>query len=88
MDWLFGNFPFGTRVQDDIISLNVPDIVKIFGIFESSDLQMIQSVLVINMGSLDGPNSNTSDLIIGERFVGETSGAVGMCIWLEIVILE
>ena len=30
-----GNFPFGTRVQDDIISLNVPDVVKIFGIFES-----------------------------------------------------
>ena len=34
----FGNFPFGTRVQDDIISLNVPDVVKIFGIFESNDL--------------------------------------------------
>ena len=30
------------------------------------------------MGSLDGPNSNTSDLIIGERFVGQTSGTVAV----------
>ena len=30
-----GNFAFGTRVQDELISLNVPDVVKIFGIFES-----------------------------------------------------
>ena len=49
---------------------------------------MMLSAPSINMGSLDGPNSNTSDLIIGERFVGETSGAVAVYIWLEIVILE
>ncbi len=73
----FGNFPFGTRVQDDIISLNVPDVVKIFGIFESNDLNDPDSPS-INMGSMDGPNSNTNDLIIGERFVGESSGAVGV----------
>ena len=30
------------------------------------------------MGSLDGPSSNTSDLIIGERFVGQTSGTVAV----------
>ena len=73
----FGNFPFGTRVQDDIISLNVPDVVKIFGIFESNDLNDAECPS-INMGSMDGPNSNTNDLTIGERFVGESSGAVAV----------
>ena len=73
----FGNFPFGTRVQDDIISLNVPDVVKIFGIFESNDLNDAECPS-INMGSLDGPNSNTNDLVIGERFVGQSSGAVAV----------
>ena len=73
----FGNFAFGTRVQDDIISLNVPDVVKIFGIFESDDLNDATAP-TLNMGSMDGPNSNTNDLIIGERFVGENSGAVAI----------
>ena len=45
-----GNFAFGTRVQDDIISLNVPDVVKIFGIFESNNLDDPDSPS-INMGS-------------------------------------
>ena len=74
---IFGNFAFGTRVQDDIISLNVPDVVKIFGIFESNDVNDAESPS-LNMGSMDGPNSNTNDLIIGERFVGQSSGAVGV----------
>ena len=33
-----GNYPFGTRVEDEVISLNVPDIIEIHGIFESSDV--------------------------------------------------
>ena len=33
----FGNFPIGTRVQDDRIVLNNADIVRIHGIFESTD---------------------------------------------------
>ena len=28
---------YGTRVQDDTISLNVPDALRILGIFESND---------------------------------------------------
>ena len=33
----YGNYPFGTRVQDKVISLNSPDIIEIHGIYESSD---------------------------------------------------
>ena len=30
--------PFGTRLQDEIISLNDPDIIEIHGIYETSDV--------------------------------------------------
>ena len=33
----FGSYPFGTRVQDEKISLNTPDVFDILGIFESTD---------------------------------------------------
>ena len=36
----YGNFPFGTRLQDEIISLNVPDIIEIHGIYETSDASL------------------------------------------------
>ena len=35
----YGNYPFGTRVEDSLISLNTPDIITIHSIFESSDTQ-------------------------------------------------
>ena len=73
----YGNFPFGTRVQDEKISLNVPDVIKIHGIFESEDTAnpVLPSITV---GSLDGPTAKTDDLILGEEFVGTISGARGI----------
>ena len=71
---VYGSYPFGTRVQDEKISLNVPDVIKIHGIYESSDTSdpVLPSLIV---GSLDGPTAKTDDLIIGEEFVGTISGA-------------
>ena len=34
LDYGSGNYPYGTRVQDDVISLNTPDIIEIHGIYE------------------------------------------------------
>ena len=70
----FGTYPFGTRVQDEKISLNIPDVIKIHGIYESSDTSdpVLPNLVV---GSLDGPTAKTDDLIIGEEFVGSISGA-------------
>ena len=70
----FGNYPFGTRVQDSVISLNVPDVVKIHGIFESTNTSPAQSPSMV-LGSLDGPTATTNDLIIGETITGTISGA-------------
>ncbi len=70
-------FPFGTRVQDEQICLNVPDVVKVFGIYESQGTGDPECPSM-TVGSLDGPTSSTNDLIIGEEIRGETSGARGI----------
>ncbi len=73
----YGNYPYGTRVQDEKISINVPDVIKIHGVYESSNTS--EPVLPnLVLGSLDGPTGKTDDLIIGEEFVGTLSGARGM----------
>ena len=72
----YGNYPFGTRVQDDSISLGVPDVQQIYAIYESEGTAdpAIPSVVT---SFLDGPTKTTDDLIVGELFIGATSGAIG-----------
>jgi len=76
----YGNYPYGTRVQDEVISLNTPDVIKIYGIYESEDTT---NPLAPNMtlGQIDGATSTTTDLIIGETITGTVSGA--KAIYLE-----
>jgi len=73
---LYGNYPYGTRVQDEDICLNVADVVKIHAIYESSDTSAPSAPKMI-LTALNGPTAKTSDLVIGERIVGDESGAVG-----------
>ena len=70
----YGTYAFGTRVQDPVISLNVPDVIKIHGIFESNDTSDPVAPSMTT-GSLDGPSATTNDLVIGEEIVGSLSGA-------------
>ena len=70
----YGNFPFGTRIQDSIISLNIPDVVTVYGIFESLDTTDPEAPSMTT-ASMDGPNNTTNDLIIGESCIGSISGA-------------
>jgi len=76
----YGNYPYGTRIQDDEICLNYPDIIKIHGIFESNDMND-PTTPSFYVSAMNGPTTTTADLIVGEEFVGSTSGAVG--IYLE-----
>ena len=73
----FGSYPYGTRVHDSEISLNTADVTKIYGIFESTTTSTA-SLPKINFSSLNGPTSKTGDLLIGENFTGQTSGAIGI----------
>ena len=70
-----GNFPYGTRVQDENISLNNPDVIKILGIFESTNTSNA-SAPKATLSSLTGPTGKTSDLIIGEKIKGSASGSI------------
>jgi len=70
----YGNFPYGTRIQDDIISLNVPDIITIYGVFESTGTTE-PFAPSMTTASLDGPTSTTNDLILGDEIYGTISGA-------------
>ena len=74
----FGNYAYGTRVQDEIISLNTPDIIKIYGIYESADTSN-PSAPKVTLSSISGKTSTTSDLVIGEQIIGKSSGAVAIC---------
>jgi hypothetical protein len=72
-DGLAYNQYYGLRVQDEEISLNYPDVTKIIGVFESLDENLPQFDQ-LTFSSLVNISNNS---IIGERIIGETSGAVG-----------
>ena len=73
----YGSYPYGTRVQDEIISLNVPDIVKIHGIYESVDTGAA-SAPKMTLSSLTSASTTTAELIIGELIVGQVTNAVAI----------
>ena len=74
---VYGNYPYGTRVEDDLISLNYPDVIQIHGVYESRGTSAANapSLLLSSIGSQSG---KTSDLIIGEKIIGESSGSVAI----------
>ena len=79
-----GNYPFGTRVQDKVISLNSPDIIEIHGIYESTEVDPLTfGAPSMQMVQLNGPTATSNDFIIGELIVGQTSG--GSAVVAEVV---
>ena len=73
-DGLVFNGVYGTRVQDEEISLNVPDIHRVLAVFESNDSNDPQ-LPRITVSSQTA--TFTNNVVVGEQFVGENSGAVG-----------
>lgn len=72
-DGLSYNKAYGTRVQDREISLEVPDVVKVLGIYESND----DSDPKVPRVSLVNISSSILNAIRGEKIIGETSNTVG-----------
>ena len=66
-------FPYGTRVQDEEISLNVPDIHRVLGIFESGGTgdPVLPSFVALNQTA-----TFSNNVVVGEQIIGSTSGAV------------
>jgi hypothetical protein len=70
---------YGVRVQDEEICLNIPDVIKVLGIFESqttADPQLPKMVLT----SFSGPTANNQDFIVGEYILGQSSGAMALVV--------
>jgi hypothetical protein len=68
---------YGKRVQDKEISLDVADVVNVHAVFQSSR-NAAPTVPSIILSSLNGPNADNSDLIVGEILIGRTTGASAM----------
>jgi hypothetical protein len=70
----YGNYPYGTRVQDNTISLNSPDIIQIHAIFESEG-NSNPSAPKINFTTITSNSTTIAELSVGESFIGNLSGA-------------
>tara|TARA_B100001250_G_scaffold12562_1_gene10957 strand:- start:1943 stop:9496 length:7554 start_codon:yes stop_codon:yes gene_type:complete len=73
----YGNYPFGTRVEDSLISLNTPDIITIHSIFESSDTQD-PSAPKLTLSSILSASTTTEEYVVGELLTGQSSGAAAI----------
>lgn len=73
----YGNYPYGTRVQDEDLCLLEPDVTNVYAVFESNDTNDPDLPSLV-LTSLDGPTNKTGDLLVGEEFVGQRSNAVGI----------
>ena len=63
---------YGLRVQDDKISLNVPDVAKVLSVYESTNTAdpILDRIQFSSISQVD------TDAIIGEDIVGSDSGAL------------
>ncbi len=75
----FGDYPFGTRVQDSEICLNVPDVVVVYAVYESDDTANPEPPSMTT-ASMSGSSATTDDVSIGEEIIGSSSGARGLYI--------
>jgi len=71
-DGLTYNQYYGLRVQDEEISLNYPDVVKVIAVYES----LTTSVPVLDQISFSSVANVDANAIIGENIIGDESNAI------------
>jgi len=71
---------YGTRVQDESISLNVPDAVRVLGIFESNDENDPDLPTIT---ASDQSDTFSNNVTVGEQLIGATSGAVARVVSVD-----
>ena len=77
LDWGSGGYPYGTRVQDEVLSLGVPDIIEIHGIYESVNTGA-PSAPKMTLSDITTASTTTAELVIGELIIGQVTGAVAI----------
>ena len=73
---LAGSRSYGLRIEDEEISLNVPDVVKVIAVYESKDTA---TPVLDKLTFVSGLSLNTNS-IIGEQVVGQDSRAIGQVV--------
>jgi hypothetical protein len=71
---------YGTRVQDDEISLNYPDIYRILGIFESNDSSN-PTLPALTVSSQS--DSFVNNVKTGEQLIGNSSGSLARVVYVD-----
>jgi hypothetical protein len=84
-DGLTSSSVYGTRVQDEEISLNVPDVVRVLAVFESNDSTDPDLPLISVTNQTDTFSGNVT---VGEQFVGGSSGAVARVVVVQATQLS
>lgn len=64
---------YGCRIEDDIISLNIPEVTEIIGIYESSG-NLSPELPSISITDIQG---NIANAIKGEKIIGSSTNAIG-----------
>jgi hypothetical protein len=67
---------YGTRVQDKIISLNVPDVVRVLAVIESDS----SSEPELSILEISGNPNNNQNFLVGEYIEGQSSGAIAILV--------
>ena len=67
---------YGLRVEDNEISLNVPDVVNVRAVYESTNT----SAPVLDQLTFSTGLSLDTNVIVGEKIIGQTSRAVGQVV--------
>ena len=74
----YGDYPYGTRVEDETISLRTPDVIRIHGIFETSETEGTPAAPSMDLSSINSASTTTSEYIVGEQIVGQTSNSIAI----------
>ena len=73
----YGAYPYGTRVQDKLLSLGSADVMKIHGIYESASLE-VPSAPTMVLSDINSQSTTTTELTVGEHLIGQNSGAIAI----------
>ena len=67
------DFPYGTRVEDQEICLNFPEIYRVLGVFQSSG---VGEATLPSFTSSSQSSVFTNNVVVGEQIIGASSGSV------------
>ena len=85
IDGLATSTVYGIRVQDKELSLDVPEVTRVLAVFESNDSSSPDLPLISVTNQSDTFSNN---VVVGEQFVGGTSGAVARVVVVQATQLS